>query len=194
MTAFATSQRSKNAIEVCFGEALCAPRKFRAKMHDCSGRRDTIVYCEGRTILIAMGNLFTILYWPTLLIVIAIAYRTIESPGEQKRVEGCRSDKICVWWRRWWYYYKGYAVLKVHALEKSYDLALSPSIKGNLVILQWLLWGFDASRHHEGLESYQEGWIADERSGGCLVTDRDEKEKTNLVALGFKAILYWLLN
>ena len=40
MTAFAASQRSKNAIEACFGEALRLPRNFRAKMYSRTKRGD----------------------------------------------------------------------------------------------------------------------------------------------------------
>ena len=40
MTAFAASQRSKNTIKVCFGEALRLPRNFRAKMYSRTKRGD----------------------------------------------------------------------------------------------------------------------------------------------------------
>jgi hypothetical protein len=40
MIAYAASQKSKNAIGVCFGEALYVPRNFRAKMKHRSERRD----------------------------------------------------------------------------------------------------------------------------------------------------------
>jgi hypothetical protein len=42
MIAFSASRRSKNAIRVCFGEALYVPRNFRAKMKRRSERRDTM--------------------------------------------------------------------------------------------------------------------------------------------------------